>query len=208
MKEINISQLSNTGAVSSKRKKLDPKIFKYIFPLIIILVFVCYVVNSMMWKSYNEKYYLHFLEKNNIDVSCIDDLSLWGYVPYTYKNTEITLEFHKPSKNKYTFGAGLLSEYRDKMEYWTTPFINYKFTYELDCGIDRFGRKEYTFDAYKYRNDPNNSFGTFGLLIKEDGTFVYSSDGFSELTDEERRIIDYLRDDILELKAEVDSIIS
>ena len=94
------------------------------------------------------------------------------------------------------------------MEYWTVPFINYKFTYELGCRIDRFGRKDYAFMADKYKDDPNNSFGTFGFLIMEDGTFIYSSDGFPELTDEERKIIDYLRDDILELKAEVDSIIS
>ena len=42
----------------------------------------------------------------------------------------------------------------------------------------------------------------------EDGTFVYNSEGFPELTDEEIKIIDYMKNDILDLKGEVDKIIS
>ena len=205
MKEISISQPDSDGIVSSKRKKIDLKI---VFPFIIVLVLVCNIVNSMVWKSCSEKYYQHFLEKNSIDTSCINSMSSWGFVPYSYKGADISLVFCEPERHKYVFFAGLVSEYINSMEYWEVPFVDYKFTYELDCIIDRFGRKVYSFHADKYGNDPGDSFDGFCFLIMEDGTFVYNSEGFPELTDEEIKIIDYMKNDILDLKGEVDKIIS
>lgn len=208
MSEINISDISQPAAdnapyVKNKKPKRSPLV---IAALVIIPIAVFSVVNRIIWNRYNEKYYLYFINKNNIDTSCIESASSWGYVPYSYKGSPITLTFHKPQKGKYTFGATLASGYNDHVGYWEVPFNEYEYEYELWCGIGPFGKKEYFMDFNTYEHFSNMSYEVFGMQITEDGRFIYDSDGFTELTDENRQVIAYLRDDILDLKAELDKI--
>lgn len=209
MNEVNISDLSQKGSFKPPEiKNKKPRNYRLVLIPIIIIVIALYFINRVMWNNYYDKYYEYFIDKNNIDVSSIDQMSSWGYVPYKFKGADITLEFHKPQKGSYTFAVGLLSEYGEITDYWEVPFNECKYVYEFCIDIDRFGKRDYTifFDTYEF--SMNSSYECFGIEIKEDGTFIYDSDGFSEMTDENRKVIEYHRDDILDLKSEVEKIIS
>lgn len=204
MEEFNISDISGSAvqAAASKKRRIRPK---YVLYGIIALIVVYFIVNSLWWNHYNEKYYLHFIEKNSINGSSLDAISSWGYVPYEYNGEVLTLEYHKPGRNQYTFGIGLCSGYNsNNLLFFDVPFTNDRYSYEICSDVGRFGKVTYSvfFDVYIGNSDI--SYESFGFDIKENGEFDYYGDGHPELTEEQRQIICYLKDDILALKSELD----
>ena len=213
MKETSISALSSGGgAIKGKTRKFFSKFGKYIFPIIVALVLLSHIINSIMWNNYNKKYYLHFVNKFNVDESCMDQRLRIGYLVYKYHGYDFTLVFDEPQKNKYNFKvrlrSGGYSLAKLKPVYLETPLSEYRYEYGMSCFIDRFGNRKYDFSLWEYLDNPDWSYDTFGVVLKEDGTFVYDDKDSPEITDEQRKIVEYFRKDILDLKAEIDKILS
>lgn len=206
MEEYNISDISSSSVRVPAQKKRRLKT-KYIVIGVITLIVLYFITNSFWWKRYNEKYYEHFIEKNNIESSSLDERSSWGYVPYKYKGKTITLEYHKPGKNQYTFGVGLCCNLNNfDTIFWEVPFDDNRYEYELCNNVDKFGKVTYSVFLDTYSGDSDISYEQIGFDINERGEFDYNGDGHPELTDEQRKVAEYLKDDILAVRNEIEKL--
>jgi hypothetical protein len=195
------------------QKRLNNKILALTAVIILSIAAVIFLINRAGWNDYYQNYYTRFIEHNNIDKdSTLDTSSGWGYFLYEDKagGRQLTVEYHKPKKNEYTFGVGVISHSLLKKQntyfenYWTLSNDNRKYAYEMVCSVGKKGKRTYRVYINPYEPNSTTSYSVYGVLVDENGNLNFDVKDSPELSAEERATVEKLKGDILELKEIID----
>lgn len=205
--EETLSQFSNQIEVKVHKKLRNRKIFIIILCILAVLLLSYKLIIHQIWLSYYEKYYLSFLERNNLNEGMEDDLSSWGYKKYETDNFCGTLEYHAPAEDEFTFGAGLTACMGNPYDcYWTIPGEDIHFQPYLDAFVNWNGNIEY-YGCLNFCHDIGGVERQFDMCSFhiEDGEFIFEADGIPKGNEENSDKVLYFKDEILELKAVIDN---
>lgn len=207
--EETLSQFSDRIEVKVHKKIRSRKIFIIILCILLVLLFSYKFIIHQVWLGYYEKYYLSFLERNNLDEGSEDRASSWGYKKYETDNFCGTLEYHAPAKDKFTFSAGLAANMGKPYEsYWSIPNDEDDVHYHpyLSANVKWNGKVEYygDLDFCHDAGGADRQFDMCSFFIK-DGEFIFEADGIPKSNKENSDKVLYFKDEIMELKAVIDN---
>jgi hypothetical protein len=207
--EENISSLSEKSTfpepvIPVKNKRNYLRIFTIAVTAVLVLLVSLNLVDRRLWKNYYEKYYVSFINKHDFDEQNLDDETLCGYIPYSADGKKYNIEFRKPLENTYDFAVNIDSVKTYPELYWTVQGDDTRYSYSVECQVKRFGKKCYLVGLYPYEAGSTINYRVIGCMIDDDGNFVKDNEA-PELTADDRRILEYFKDDILEIKNIIDS---
>lgn len=205
--EESIKQYSSTIEIKERKKPPVKKILIALLCIIVIFLVSYKIVLHILWQDYYDKYYLAFLERNNIANGAEDNASSWGYEKYITDDFRGIIEYHVPNKDKFTFVAGLAANSGDPDEtYWTIPSddtVHYR-PY-LSASVKWNGKIRYYGTLDFCYGGTENQFDYCDFYITDEDTFVFDAKGFGAGNADNSDKVLYFKDEFLELKKTLDS---
>lgn len=190
----------------SGSKKITKKAVCMIVIAVLVLSTVSYNVYKKIhhkkWLEYYDKYYIGFLEKNNInEQETYSSEDRFGTVKYDNGVYKCLLEYTKPEPDSMHFGIVLdASGNTDHSIPLTVSFRDDLYYYYVNAYLTHSGKTAYYIALHEMQSPHGISYHTIAFKINSKGEVKLKNRGIPKLSDDDIRVIDELMPEIMKMK--------